>query len=169
MRLNRGRFEIWSGDANFTVRNGEDRGFSQIPLIPGTGLFLSLDTHRPVNLGDTFLGDATWSYIDHIGEKVMDAGGLLVRDECVHTGSRQAAKSLRRKIQAILPDMDTVLVLDFEGVENASSSFLDELLGRLADELGPETFVSEIRIVNAPELVVDMANVVIHQRIGGIV
>ena len=96
----------------------------------------------------------------------MDAGSLVVRDECVHTGSRQAAKSLRRKILAILPDMDTPLVLDFDGVENASSSFLDELLGRLADELGPETFAEEIRIVNAPELVVDMANVVIHQRVG---
>lgn len=165
-RLNQGKFEIWTGDANFMVQEGVDKGFQQIPFIPGTGLFLSLDTNQPVNLGDTFIGADTWSYIDYLGVQVEEAGGLLIKEECLHTGSRQAARPLHRKILALLPDMETPLVLDFSGIEQASSSFLDELLGKLVYELGPDNFSQQIKLINAPELVVKMANVVIHQRVG---
>ena len=164
-RLNKGRFNIWSGDANFTVYKGEDRGFQKIPLIPGTGLFLSLDTNYPVDLGETFIGEDSWSYIDYLGDQVTESGGLLIKEECVHTGSRQAASSLRRKILALLPDMEVPLVLDFTGVEQASSSFLDELLGKLIEEYGINGFKRSITIVNAPELLVNMINVVVHQRL----
>jgi hypothetical protein len=61
--------------------------------------------------------------------------------------------------------MDGPLALDFDGVDSASSSFLDELLGRLVDELGQETFNQNIRLVNMPDEMVDMANVVIGQRV----
>lgn len=168
-RLNQGKFEVWTGDANFRVNKGEDKGFQQIPKVPGTGLFLSLDTNLPVDLGDTFIGVDTWSYIDYLGMQVEEAGGLLIREECLHTGSRQAARPLHRKILALLPDMETPLVLDFTGVEQASSSFLDELLGKLVYKLGPEAFSQKLKLINAPELVVNMANVVVHQRLADLV
>jgi hypothetical protein len=55
--------------------------------------------------------------------------------------------------------------LDFGGVEAASSSFLDELLGRLFDEMGEEAFTQKVRLINMPDDMVDMANVVIGQRV----
>jgi hypothetical protein len=92
-------------------------------------------------------------------------GGLSIRDECVHTGSRPPATGLRRKILTLLPDMTDPLILDFDGVQSASSSFLDELLGRLAQELGIAAFRYRIRITNAPDRIRGMADVVIKQRL----
>lgn len=41
---------------------------------------------------------------------------------------------LRRKIEALIPEMGEPLVLDCEGVTSAITSFFDELLGRLAQK-----------------------------------
>jgi hypothetical protein len=76
-----------------------------------------------------------------------------------------AATPLRRKIEAMLPEMEEPLTLDFDGIRSASSSFLDELLGRLAAGIGPEEFQRRIRIANAPRVITDMANVVVAQRL----
>jgi hypothetical protein len=64
--------------------------------------------------------------------------------------------------------MEVPLVLDFKDVRAASSSFLDELLGRMAfqHELGDELFKTRIRIVGMNETMRNMANTVIAQRLG---
>lgn len=56
------------------------------------------------------------------------------------------------------------MILDFEGVSNAASSFLDELLGRLAFSLGEEKFRSMIKVKSISKDLLAMAEVVIHQR-----
>jgi hypothetical protein len=71
-------------------------------------------------------------------------------------------------IQNLLPDMTGPIVIDFVGVERAASSFLDELLGRLAAAMGPAEFARRIQIQNAPESLLRMANVVIRQRLEGV-
>ena len=96
---------------------------------------------------------------------MADGEGLRVLDECVHIGVREPAKPLRRKILALLPDLDEPLILNFAGVQSTSSSFLDELLGRLYEEIGPQMFKNFIRVVNADKQIMDMANVVAQQRI----
>jgi hypothetical protein len=83
--------------------------------------------------------------------------------------SRDPAKLLRRKIQSLLPAMDgEPLILDFSGVKSAASSFLDELLGRLADEdpRGQAVFDGPVRIQGMNPTVQAMANVVVAQRLG---
>jgi hypothetical protein len=73
---------------------------------------------------------------------------------------------LRRKILTLLPDVDKQpLLLNFAGVKSASSSFLDELLGRLVLELGAPVFKSKVTVVNMSEHIKQMANVVIKQRL----
>ena len=67
----------------------------------------------------------------------------------------------------MLPEMEEPLQLDFSEVRSATSSYLDELLGRLADHMGEQSFRDRIRIVNATEELVNMANVVIAQRLAG--
>ena len=50
---------------------------------------------------------------------------------------------------------------------SASSSFLDELLGRLADEMGAERFRETVRVVGMLEEIQEMAQVVVGQRVQG--
>lgn len=165
--LNGGSFQLWTGDAVWKSDAPEHRRFTKIPELPGTGVQLSFDTRKPVNLEDTFIGDADWTFLDVEAERLQE-GGVRVREECVHTGGREPAKRLRRKLLSVLPDMEGPLLIDFEGVENAASSFLDELLGRLADELGEATFNERVQVVGLTPRLRSMANVVIAHRLRGL-
>ena len=69
---------------------------------------------------------------------------------------------------ALLPDIEGPLRLDFTGVEIAASSFLDELLGRLAAGLGEEEFRQRVQVCNMTPLIRQIANVVIGQRLRGL-
>jgi len=93
---------------------------------------------------------------------------LDVAQECISTGMRGPAQHLRQRVLSELSQGAELLTLDFRSVENATSSFLDELLGRLASELGAEAFRRKVRIVGLNELIERMANVVIHQRLEGL-
>jgi STAS-like domain of unknown function (DUF4325) len=170
VKVNRGSFQIWTGDAMFRVGDGENKGFRAIPPVPGTGVLFQLDTRRPVDLRETFIShvsDGGWSYLNFAAERIEDEGAIRVVDKCANTGSREAAIPLRRQIQALLPEMEKPVVLDFSGVEMASSSFLDELLGRLALSLGPKVFHDRVIVEGASRLVAEMATVVIQQRLEG--
>ena len=75
-----------------------------------------------------------------------------------------AAVPFRRKLEALLPNADVPIALNFQGIEFASSSFLDELLGRLVVKIGPAAFKEHIRIVNISDTIRRIADVVIKQR-----
>ena len=128
---------------------------------------MKLDTRKPVALKDTFMArkEAT-NYIEVLADELSDGRTIRVMDECVNTGTREPAERLRRKIVNILPDMEGPLTIDFDGAASASSSFLDELIGRLVAELGKEAFDRQIRLTGMSEELVDMANVVVGMRVG---
>jgi hypothetical protein len=167
VKSNGGGLELWTGNANFRVIRGEEKGFTPLPEVEGTGVFLQLDTRHPVDLESTFIGDAGWSYINVVAEQISEEGSIRIIEHCHHTASRETATPVRRKIEAMLPEMADALTLDFSSVEMASSSFLDELLGRLVKGLGQERFANKVRIVNLEQSLAAMANVVIAQRLQG--
>lgn len=103
-------------------------------------------------------------YVRAEAERVGESG-LLVAEECDNTRTRESARRLRRKIASLLRAMSAPLTLDFTGVDRASSSFLDELLGRLARELGPKAFAHRVEISGMASLIANQANVVIAQRL----
>lgn len=163
MRKNDGSFGVWSGDALFRLEGGEDKGYETGDPIKGTGVFLSFDLKHPVRLVDTWIAGSGFSFIEMEAERVEE-DGIHIVDACSHTGSRPPATRLRRKILALLPSMDGALKLDFEGVKVLTSSFLDELLGRLNAELGNEVFNRRIIVSGLSEMYRNMANNVIGQR-----
>ena len=165
-KQNGGRLHVWTGDVVYRLEGGEELGFVKIPEVPGTGLLLSLDTRKSVDLSQTWIAGGDWSYINAEAERIESAGGIDVAAACLHTGTRAPATRLRRKILALLPEMEGPLILSFAGVARASSSFLDELLGRLVEELGEEVLGGKIQVMGMPPAVRKMANVVIAQRLG---
>lgn len=168
-RVNGGVAGLWSGGA--VLRQvGPDQLINPGPTMPGVGVVLDLNARRPVDLTETQIAAGgswqSWNYLVAEGERVAEAGGLRVLDECAHVAGRPPAQALRRKVEALLPELEGPLVLDFEGVRMASSSFLDELLGRLAASHGPEVLTTRIQIQNLDPLVRRMADTVIAQRLG---
>jgi len=172
VRLNGGTYQIWSGDVVYELNKGKRRpGFQAMPPVLGTGVMFSLDTSHPIDLASTWIASASGfecTFLNNQTEAASESG-IDVAAECLHTGGRLPAKLLRRKIQGLLPAMDgEPLILEFSGVRSAASSFLDELLGRLADEdpRGQAIFDGPIRIQGMTPTVQAMANVVVAQRLG---
>ena len=172
VRLNGGTYQIWTGDVVYELNKGKRRpGFQSMPPVLGTGVMFSLDTSKPVDLASTWIAGKLGVlsvFLDNQTEAATEIG-LNVATECLHTGGRQPAKLLRRKIQGLLPAMDgEPLILDFADVRSAASSFLDELLGRLAaeDPRGQRIFDGAVRIQGMNPTVQAMANVVVAQRLG---
>jgi hypothetical protein len=130
----------------------------------------SLDTRKPVDLASTWIASGTGGesvFLFNLADAAASEG-IDVADACLHTGGRLPAKLLRRRIQGLLPAMDgEPLILDFSGVSSAASSFLDELLGRLAaeDPRGQTIFDGAIQIQGMNATVQAMANVVVAQRL----
>jgi anti-anti-sigma regulatory factor len=81
---------------------------------------------------------------------------------------RGPAQRLRERVLLRLAQQTAPVRIDFEGVASASSSFLDELLGRLANQLGLTAFRQRIRVTGLSETLSRMANVVINQRLHGL-
>jgi hypothetical protein len=164
---NGGDLMLWSGVAMFRINDGQDKGYVQVSGSAGTGVVLNFHLNQPIDLRRTFIAGVGYDYIEKQAEAAAQHG-LLVREQVSSTRSRGPAKQLRQKVLAMLPDIDGGLRLDFAGVEIAASSFLDELLGRLAASLGEEDFRRRIQVRNMAPLVGQIANVVIGQRLRGL-
>jgi hypothetical protein len=167
MIQNGGDLMLWSGAAMFRITDGRDKSYVPVSGSAGTGVVLGFNLHHPIDLRRTFIAGTALDFIGRQADAVAD-GGLLIRDQVASTRSRGPARELRQKVLALLPDLDGPLVLDFRGVEVAASSFLDELLGRLAAALGEERFRQQVEVWNMAPLVARIANVVISQRLRGL-
>src|SRR5262249_54133250 len=51
-----------------------------------------------------------YTFIENQAERLLETG-LSIRTECISTGVREVAARLRRKVEALLPDMSRPLVL----------------------------------------------------------
>ena len=161
---NKGSISVSSGSAQYKMTNGTDHGFSQSDQLDGTCVSLSFNLDNPVALDSIWIGSAGWSYIDSEAERVSEYG-ISIKEACDHTGGRPPATRLRRKIISILPEVEGAIKLDFTDVPSISSSFFDELLGRLNAELGNETFNERIVVSGLSTVHRNMANNVIAQRL----
>jgi len=88
---NGGSLRLWSGDAQYHISKGNVKGYYNIPAMQGTGVLIKLFTHNPVNLSNTFIGGADWSYIDVLREAIEEDGSLKVKDEVLNSSTRKAA------------------------------------------------------------------------------
>lgn len=80
-----------------------------------------------------------------------------------HFGSRQGGVHIRRAIRNLLRE-GPYIVLDFEGVGVVTSSFADEVFGRLFVMMGPRAFMTRIRMTNVDPTVEGLIDRAILQR-----
>lgn len=89
---------------------------------------------------------------------------LLMSDKASsHFGSRKGGRHIRRVIRNLLRNRPTI-ILDFEGVGVFTSSFADEVFGRLFVSMGPRAFMTRIRMRNVDPTVEGLIDRAILQR-----
>lgn len=95
-----------------------------------------------------------------------DAVVLRLREELTGFGSRPAGRQLRTKCLNLLnAEPDKPLVLDWQAVPLVSSSFADELVGKLFASLGPLAFSARVRNVGMEAMVRGLIDKAIMQRV----
>jgi STAS-like domain of unknown function (DUF4325) len=80
-------------------------------------------------------------------------------------GTRRSAEQARIRLQNYLSEGAPRIVLDFEGVNVVSSSFADEVLGKLALQMGLVQFINRFRLDHMTDTVEAIVNRAIQQRV----
>ena len=105
-----------------------------------------LDYCSKINIDEILGGMLDLWMEDHETED----GEIKIRllDEADGTGSRQAANRLRNVILNAISDRHCRVSIDFGGINFLSSSFADELLGKLIAEFGLVNFMHTFKLEN---------------------
>jgi len=91
---------------------------------------------------------------------------LKMREESTGFGTRKSGLQIRTKLKNLLDAQPNYpLVADWEGVPVISSSFADEVMGKLFVELGALTFTSRIRNIGMEPLIHGLLDKAIGQRL----
>lgn len=168
-KLNGGELLIYSGYGYYKQSEKIVERRRSDTFVKGTQIALSLRTDRPVDLMQTFMAEAAagWTYFDAEAQRLVDGDGISILKEVAHTRGREPARALRQKILCLTDSIQSekALKLDFSGVRSPSSSFLDELLGKLVVELTPPVFKKKIEVANMSPTILALARAVASQRL----
>jgi hypothetical protein len=170
-RLSGGYFHIYSGYASLDY-NGKDGSGLRVrrQSIPysGTAIICGIGTKDPDLLlkALTFGGKSHvpgYSLLDRIGD-ADDKIEVLLRKESASFGSREIAREVRTKIENILRSTLKPVTLNMRGVTIVSSSYADEVFGKLAKDMGLGTFRSRVEIVGSNPNVHGVISRAVKQR-----
>jgi hypothetical protein len=79
-------------------------------------------------------------------------------------GSRSAGREMRTLVENLIEADGRRVVIDFCGMENCSSGFVDELLGKLLEKYGFVAFSQLVSFINVQGIVALLINHSIAQR-----
>ena len=103
-----------------------------------------------------------------VENRESDNGSVCVSvAEIVETcGSRSAGREMRTLVENLVETDERKVVIDFGEIENCSSGFVDELLGKLIEKYGFVSFSQKISFKNIHGIVALLINHSISQRMG---
>ena len=167
-----GQFEINSGNGHLYYDRKQDVVQSRHRTIPysGTAIRCGIGLGNPDLLKDAlkFRGEVHHPAHDVVERRFEDDTGEIVfsvkSEARGDIGSRHGGHKVRQMIENLLRDQ-AVVSIDFNDVGVISSSFADEVFGRLFVSLGPRGFMRRIEIVNAAPTVEGLIDRAILQRV----
>lgn len=170
--MSEGMFEITSGLASLVIRDGQPQMHKRRERLRFSGTIvyaeLGLDAHFHLSeaLGFSGAPHQPTDIIELFYETESgDAIVLKLSEESTGFGSRPAGRQLRTKcINLLNADPNKPLLLDWSGIPLVSSSFADELIGKLFAFLGPLAFSARVRNINMEMVVRGLVDKAIMQR-----
>lgn len=169
--LSNGSFEIASGHGLLSAYGENVRFAEKRQLYPGTVVASRIDCTEPDLLSRAlrFEGkphDPAFDYIEQVYEKT-DSDDLVFKmsAEAASMGSREAAKAIANKLENLLRmNPESRITIDFFDVNIVSSSFADEVFGKLFKAMGPLAFMSRIEFINMDRTIRSLIDRSIKQR-----
>ncbi len=169
-----GRLVITSGRDSFVYCNNDSniaRNKHQFPTNGnlGTTIDFQLDYSQNISIEKvlTFQGH-TFEFTNLYSESLENEKGELVfsiSKLAEGTGTRDSALRLKNEIVNLMRAHSQIAVLDFEGINVVTSSFVDELVAKLLVELGLFQFNQRIKLKNMSNLLQQTLQKSVIQRI----
>ena len=171
VRANSGLLGITSGKAYFRITHATAQ-----PSTSENVYFLSYDNNcttvdfqidfdKPIAVSQALGG---YEPVNLAIEELEDDVGNIVypmSDRSTGTGTRRSGVAIRTELINLSRQSRKVVVLDFKGVAVVSSSFADELVGKLVAEVGFISFTQRFRLRNMNDFVEAITNRAVSQRL----
>lgn len=172
--LTGGSLEVTSGTARIISTKDETKKNNRrdFQLYKGTLVCGQINVSKDFSISKALNFGMSESYapgnvIDyHYEMEDEDCLMLKMKNETTGFGTRRSGKQINTKIQNLIQAKpDYPLVIDWEGIPVISSSFADEMIGKLFIKLGAISFSSLIRNVNMEPLIRNLLDKAIAQRL----
>lgn len=173
VNFNKGRLTIISNTALYKL---EDEKIITLPNIPtisdengGTIIDFQLNYQNKVTIQDAliFNGKPHTNYVNYYLENLENEEGdlaYLLKDWQDGVGTRPSGKKLRIEILNNYKETHRRISIDFAHIRVVSSSFADELLGKLVVELGFFNFNNLVKLKNMNQLIQQIVQRSVAQR-----
>lgn len=145
-----------SGDSDRAVIGADNHG---------TIVDFQLAAKNPVSLAKALNYDHQNLFLESL-ETADGEHAIEIRQQAGGAGSRAAARELRTFVVNILNEGAPFVVLDFAGQAVVSSSFADEVIGKLVLEMGFIAFSNRVRLRNMSPTVANLLDRAIALRVG---
>lgn len=174
----KGKMEISSGGARYlfdagAIRTTKEGGFVLSSKLGTSFLDVRLSYSSGIDIANALTSSDGNRYqpIDIWLENLENENNqyiIKVAELASGTGTRQSAEKLRNIVLNISNNQQKIVVLDFQGVNLISSSFADELVGKIIAEKGFVYFAKAFRIANLSEYNTTILNRSVGQRMAQI-
>lgn len=169
---NQGQLTLTSNSASLFLKGSKARTFNRIPTISrerGCAIVdFQIDYAKEVSLAEALnFNGISYEPINIKIEKLENEYGEILfklSEQTSGFGTRQAGERIRNKILNIHQQSDRIIIIDFSGIEIISSSFADELLGKLVIEYGFFGFNNLFKLKNMNGLIQNIVQRSISQR-----
>lgn len=146
IRKNGGIFRITSSGNVFHYDGETTMTFKNIPVFsndrPGTTVDFQVqidkefDIEKILNRSPTFVEMRVDKFLTPTGECVLN-----IKERSHGFGTRKSGMNVRNIALNLLKESGAKIVLDFSGVDMVSSSYADELIGKMVKEVGLLNFI----------------------------
>jgi len=168
VKNNAGRLTIISGSAFYMRSNGDVKTGDQFSyLSPTNGACLvdfQLNYSKEISLADALKGHKPVNYRTESFEDDQGAVTFRLADAKTGTGTRESGKRIRTDLINMFNDTKKGIVIDFDGLSVISSSFADELVGKLLVHLGFFGFNQIVRMKNMNQTIQAIVERSVAQR-----
>jgi hypothetical protein len=171
INLNDGNLSITSGSGglNFVNRKKTIEAFNDIiilsPKQQSTSINFDIKLNNSISMKDALGGyEPKDIFIENL-EDEFDRIIYKITEQSSGTGTRQSGERIRNEIMNIYKSAKKPVILDFEGVGIIASSFADELIGKLVQELGLFQFQAAFPMKNMNSTIQSIVQRSLSQRL----
>ena len=173
IRESNGSVKILSNGAVYNFSKGEITTKDEQGLIIGkhknvTMIDFQIDYSKKLDVAKALNGHELCDF--WLENHELEDGEVLfkVKEDSAGTGTRTAAMKFKNIVLNTLKEKNQKIILDFEGVNVVSSSYADELIGKLVMERGFIYFMNHFQLSNLSSNNVGVINRSVEQRMGHI-